>query len=72
MTKGYDVAAYQIYKFNDRDMVIATSLEEAVVIYREYQQKETDDVYRGEIIKEVELIDRKPISKKYSESMNEL
>jgi hypothetical protein len=72
MKKGYDIGLYQLYQFNNRNIVIATSLEEAITIYREYQEKQSEDPYRGEIIKEIELIDRKPISKKYSESMNEL
>lgn len=72
ISKGYEVGRFSIFKLNSRDYVIATSMEEAIAIYREYQEKEKEDAYRGTMIKEVELVEHSAISKKYIEPMNEL
>lgn len=64
--KIYDIGSYQIYKFNDRKLVIATSLEEATALFRDYQENDEDE-WRGTSIKLVELISDIPISRKHEE-----
>ena len=62
--KTYDKGELKIYCFNKEYFVIAKSIEEAISLFNEYLQKETDDLYKGNRIKTVELISYYPISKK--------
>ena len=54
--KKYEVGALAIYNFNDRRYVVARSLEEAIALFRDYQEKEVEDSWRGDHIKTVELV----------------
>ena len=61
--KIYDEGIFSIFLFNDRRYVIATSLEEAVSIFRDYQEKD-ENPYKGDTIKTIELISKDSLSKK--------
>lgn len=61
--KKYDKDRLNIYKMNESKYVIAESIEEAVELFKDYQEKETSDTWRGDKIKQVELVSDSVISK---------
>lgn len=71
IVKKYQVGTYKIYQFNNNKYVIATSLEEAILVFKDYQEKD-DDPWRGSTIKTIELITDNALSKSDGTNIVEL
>lgn len=71
VVKKYQVGTYKIYQFNNNKYVIATSLEEAIMIFKDYQDKD-DDPWRGNTIKTIELVTDNTLSKNDGTNIVEL